>query len=539
MPPVPNKIENLKPVVILNKVKDLPSNHTPPMRIPTQQHHTKLTNTQTQSAFNLLKRAGFALLLLVSIPMMLGNSPCQAQFDIVWQRIYGSADQNYPGRAIELSTGNILVAGTVAYFEPTSDFEVTLFSSSGDSLSTEIYGGTLSIGAYDLFRLIDNRCIVAGYGVSEDTGETEFLVMSTTSAGHLEQVGEVFHDDNDILRDGSPTSNNQFLLAGQTEGGPSAIDFFVARLDSELRTSWMRRIANVGASRDEANCIVEMDENSIFVGGATTRLSFPANQNMYVVKLNSQGDSLWSLEFGDEAWEEIMTMERLNDHQLVMAANYYFDGNSEILVTCMDTSGSICWQTPVGLPEIEELTSDILVTATTILVLGTRTGFNGIPVILLAAMDFQGDTLWTRTISGEVGLTANSIEKTANGDFIICGTTYSMAIPPQADAVLMRIALTSSIRPEHPELPNEFHLSAFPNPFNSTTTLRMDLPIGTRNVKLTVTNVLGQTVEQREIEVLAPRVDIQLSLDNHPSGIYLARVESLNKSQTTKLVLLK
>ncbi|MBL0063039.1 MAG: T9SS type A sorting domain-containing protein [bacterium] len=69
--------------------------------------------------------------------------------------------------------------------------------------------------------------------------------------------------------------------------------------------------------------------------------------------------------------------------------------------------------------------------------------------------------------------------------------------------------------------------------------MRLNLPIGTRNVKLTVTNVLGQTVEQREIEVLAPRVDIQLSLDNHPSGIYFAQAQALNKTQITKLVLLK
>jgi len=87
--------------------------------------------------------------------------------------------------------------------------------------------------------------------------------------------------------------------------------------------------------------------------------------------------------------------------------------------------------------------------------------------------------------------------------------------------------------------PRDFQLSAFPNPFNSTTTLRMDLPIGTRSVKLTVTNVLGQTVQQREIDVLAPRVDIQLSADDWPSGIYFAQAQALNKIQITKLVLLK
>jgi len=89
------------------------------------------------------------------------------------------------------------------------------------------------------------------------------------------------------------------------------------------------------------------------------------------------------------------------------------------------------------------------------------------------------------------------------------------------------------------EVPSGLEVSVYPNPFNSTTTLRLNLPIGARNVTLTVSNILGQQVEHKEIEVLAPQVEIQLTADNWPSGIYLARAEALNKSQTTKLVLLK
>ena len=87
--------------------------------------------------------------------------------------------------------------------------------------------------------------------------------------------------------------------------------------------------------------------------------------------------------------------------------------------------------------------------------------------------------------------------------------------------------------------PRDFQVTAFPNPFNSNTTLRMDLPIGTRNVKLSVCNILGREVEQREIAVLAPRLDVQLSADNWASGIYLARAEAMGVIETTKLGLLK
>ncbi len=87
--------------------------------------------------------------------------------------------------------------------------------------------------------------------------------------------------------------------------------------------------------------------------------------------------------------------------------------------------------------------------------------------------------------------------------------------------------------------PGNLNVSAYPNPFNSTTTLRLNLPIGARNVTLTVNNILGQQVEHREIEVLTPQIEIQLSADNWPSGIYFAEVQAKNKTQIKKLVLLK
>ncbi len=87
--------------------------------------------------------------------------------------------------------------------------------------------------------------------------------------------------------------------------------------------------------------------------------------------------------------------------------------------------------------------------------------------------------------------------------------------------------------------PKNFEVSAFPNPFNSTTTLRLNLPIGTRNVSLSVCNVMGQMVEKVEVQVSAPQVDVQLAADNWSSGIYFAMAEAMGTQETIKLVLLK
>lgn len=486
--------------------------------------------TRIPSLFNLLKRAGFASLF---VPLL-----SFAQLTPVWQRTIGGPDNDYPARAVELANGGVLIGGTIAYLDFTSDFNFTVLSSNGDSIYNFVYDQELPSYARDVFRRANGTCAVVGDVVNEENMETDFQIVTTTTSGHAENVSGVWHTGNDHARDGIPTLDDGAFLVGNTEGGPSAIDFFVVKLDTEMREDWSRRYANIGASIDEANCVYQMDASTVYIAGSTTRSTFPSNQNMYVIKIDAAGDSLWSMEFGDDPEEEVVAMDALNDYQLVMAANYYSDGNSDILVVCMDTSGTICWQTPVGDPEIEELTSDILVADNSIFVLGTRTNLDGIPVILVAAMSFQGDTLWTQTISGDEGYTANSIERMADGDFLICGTTYRLSIPSQEDALLFRMSRVDDVNVERELVPNRLDLFVYPNPFNSTLSISLNAPLY-KEVTVTLYDLLGREVyvihrgqvESKTISYTAP--------PSLASGAYVVRAETDRESVMRKVVLLR
>jgi hypothetical protein len=84
----------------------------------------------------------------------------------------------------------------------------------------------------------------------------------------------------------------------------------------------------------------------------------------------------------------------------------------------------------------------------------------------------------------------------------------------------------------------ELH-SAFPNPFNSETSLRFDLP-ATVPVQMDLYNLKGQLVRT----LLAGQLDagshsVSLALPDHPSGVYLVRLQAGNFSATQKIVLIK
>jgi hypothetical protein len=89
-------------------------------------------------------------------------------------------------------------------------------------------------------------------------------------------------------------------------------------------------------------------------------------------------------------------------------------------------------------------------------------------------------------------------------------------------------------------LPNQLSLiQNYPNPFNASTTIKYELPQQT-NVIIDIHDILGRKVATL-FGGVQPAGEHQLiwSASHFPSGIYFARMQSEEKSQTVRMVLLK
>jgi len=82
-------------------------------------------------------------------------------------------------------------------------------------------------------------------------------------------------------------------------------------------------------------------------------------------------------------------------------------------------------------------------------------------------------------------------------------------------------------------------VTAFPNPFNPTTTLEFTLP-STSNAELTVLDILGREVMHENLgRLTAGQHEIHINGSEWSSGIYFATLKTPAQSQTTKLLLLR
>jgi hypothetical protein len=87
-------------------------------------------------------------------------------------------------------------------------------------------------------------------------------------------------------------------------------------------------------------------------------------------------------------------------------------------------------------------------------------------------------------------------------------------------------------------VPYEFSLSQnYPNPFNPATTFRFSIPENSF-VQLVIYNSLGAEIETLVDEELHPAVyEAKWDASKYPSGVYFYRIETLNFSNTKKMIL--
>jgi len=86
--------------------------------------------------------------------------------------------------------------------------------------------------------------------------------------------------------------------------------------------------------------------------------------------------------------------------------------------------------------------------------------------------------------------------------------------------------------------PPEFSVKSYPNPFNPTATIEMNLPIAT-DWNITIFNVIGQRVADFNGHNDPGLVKVQWNASNEPSGIYFYKVDAGRYLVTKRMVLLK
>jgi hypothetical protein len=327
--------------------------------------------------------------------------------DILWTKCYGGTGSESI-RSLEItSDGGYIFGGytdsndgDVHGSKIGHDFWVVKLDALGDTVWTRCYGGNGSEQIRSLKQTFDGGYIIAGYTTTQNNGDIhDHLGLKDWWIVRIDPNGDTLWtrcyggSNDDDAYSIQQTSDSGFIIAGYTNSNDGYVhhridtiskDMWVVKLDVNGDTVWTKCLGLT--DDDEANSIIQTFDGGYIVAGHSYEDWLGRNNGHYdfcIIKLNPDGDTTWVKFFGGTYWENATDIIQTYDSCYLVAGFTHSSNNGDV------------W------------------------------GNNGERDFWIIKLNQDGDTIWTKCLGGSMWDAAYSIQETMDTGIVVAGFTKS------------------------------------------------------------------------------------------------------------------
>jgi|GEM_PF-3339776 len=453
-----------------------------------------------------------------------------------------------------------------------------------DTLWTKRYGGLYNEINSALCLTLDNGYLLSGSAYLADLDIITAQLFKTDSLGNLIWARQYGGNQPSIAYDITQTDDNGYLAVGYISMPNRSADVYIVKIESNGDTCWTQSYG--GLNDDRARSVHRISDDGFIVAGFTESFGHPGTQDMYLLRLNNNGDTLWTKTYGT------LNREQCEVVKVMPSGGFIFAGLNDIVRTDMD--GDTIWTRKIDADRV--ILSMCLAQEGGIIITGTTQSGGPYGGIYVERFADSGDSVWMYNypINQNDYARPVSITYAAGGGYILTGegapecqgmeyftdiyiwridtngillwydcynlteNDESMAILPTSDGGYAISGQTHTpgrafdmflikTRPDPLDVPSDhiatipmkLEISAYPNPFNSSTTIVFSISQAAA-VKLNIYNLIGDRVCSLVDEWLVPGT-YRARFDGEAlsSGVYFCRMETGTVARTRKIVLMK
>jgi hypothetical protein len=482
--------------------------------------------------------------------------PATSFSQISFARTYGGDAWDEGLSVQQTNDGGYVISGrTDSFGAGGSDVYLIRTDSSGNALWARFYGGNENDDGRSIQQTADGGYVIVGHTESFGAGGSDVYLIKTDSSGDTLWTRSYGGNQNDDGRSVQQTADGGYVMAGHTESfGAGGSDIYLIKTDSSGDTLWTR---SYGGDENEYGQSVQQTADGGYVITGYTESYGAGYSDTYLIRTDSTGDTLWTRTMGGDSWEVGYSVQQTIDggYVIVGSTESFGAGYSDVYLIRTDSVGDTLWTRTYG-GYFWEVGYSVQQTADGGYVItgGTWSFGDDYGDVYLIRTDSSGDTLWTRTFGSngdaDVGY---SIQQTADGGYITAGSAEQLG-EYWGDVYLIKTDPDGNVgisdnKPPSLELPRSWALSQnYPNPFNPSTTFSFDVPGITamrQHVTLTVYDMRGQLVRTLLSSEIEPGNHCVTwdgkdeSGKSVSSGIYLYALRAGEERFTRKMVILK
>jgi hypothetical protein len=489
-------------------------------------------------------RLAFALAMAALAAILL---PSTLPAQITFERTYGGTGNDW-GWSVQQTrdSGYIITGSTTSIGAGRLDVYLVKTSAYGETLWTRAYGGAYNEFGRSVQQTTDSGYVITGYTGSFGAGASDVYLIKTDQDGDTLWTrtygGPDYEDGHSVQQ----TADGGYIIAGHTNSfGAGFDDVYLIRTNASGDTLWTRTFG--GDTDDYGYSVQQTADSGYVIAGSTTRRGAD-NFDVYLIRTNARGDTLWTKTYGGEyhdgGYSVLQTAE--NGFVIVGYTASSGAGSDDVFLINTDAQGDTLWTRTFG-GGFDDGSHSLQQTPDNgYIIAGTTSSFGaGTDDVYLVKTDARGNALWTRTFGGTDRDIGSSVQHSADGGFVVAGRTYSFG-EGSADFYLIKTDSLGNVAVAEPKTSATrapaLSLSCEPNPFSGTTTIRFShLASRFSPLSLRIFDAQGRAVRSFSSLLSPPSSLVWDGCDDMgqmlPSGAYFLRLDTGSQHATARIVL--
>ncbi len=305
-----------------------------------------------------------------------------------------------------------------------------------DTVWTHHYGSSINEEFFASCNTHDGGFLFAGrIGPGQ---ETDVYLVRVNGGGDTLWTRTYGGSSPDVAYAVQSIGANGYIVAGETESfGAFPSDVYVLRLNLDGDTLWTRRVGNPSTERGRA--LLAWADGTSLVAGASF-ISNGSSFDSYLVKLAANGDTLWTRTYGGTGVDQFTSIQQTVDGGFIAAGSTTSLGSpgaSNLYVVRIDVNGTPLWSRGYGGTGTDAAFAVLQMSDAGFTVAGSTTGSGGDDNFVLLRTNVQGDSLWSRSFAFTGDDLPTALVQGRDNGVLIGGYSTSFN-PPNKDFLVVK-----------------------------------------------------------------------------------------------------
>ncbi len=285
--------------------------------------------------------------LLVGYSQSYGGGDCDVLLlkidpagNLLWLKTYGGWGNDQGFDVIATDDGNYMIAGS-SNSASMSDYDTYLvkIDPSGNAIWSKWIGGGGNDFGSSLKQCPDGGYAVIGTTLSFGAGGDAYLIKTDASGNSVwtKTFGGGLYDEG-IYITANPDGSLVFLVRDSSNAGQD-IDVRVIKTDAGGNVIWNK---NYGGNRKDTPKMVQPTMDGGYVVAAITRSFGLLNPDMWILKLDANGDIVWTKMYGGGQHEHCYVVRELWDGSFIAAGKTdSYSPDVEVMFLKLSSAGTL------------------------------------------------------------------------------------------------------------------------------------------------------------------------------------------------------